>query len=218
MAEVPFTQVDAYLVFLEFDRLSPARQNRYSACHVRHIAQIRRHRLFQDAVPAADGVSDARRLAAARAGNAGALGEHRPLRPAAQAAAGRPKFVLHDGPPYANGNIHIGHALNKILKDVVDRASRCSATIPTTCRAGTATACRSNGRSRKRTTAPRASTKPNFKDFAAMVAFRQECRAYAQTLARRAARGIQAARRDRRLGSSLRDDGLLRPKRRSPAN
>ncbi len=30
---------------------------------------------------------------------------------------GRPKFVLHDGPPYANGNIHIGHALNKILKD-----------------------------------------------------------------------------------------------------
>ncbi|WP_204317010.1 class I tRNA ligase family protein, partial [Klebsiella aerogenes] len=31
-------------------------------------------------------------------------------------AAGREKFVLHDGPPYANGNIHIGHALNKILK------------------------------------------------------------------------------------------------------
>jgi len=32
---------------------------------------------------------------------------------------GRPKFVLHDGPPYANGQIHIGHALNKILKDIV---------------------------------------------------------------------------------------------------
>src|ERR1700755_770851 len=31
----------------------------------------------------------------------------------------RPKFVLHDGPPYANGTIHIGHALNKILKDVI---------------------------------------------------------------------------------------------------
>jgi len=29
------------------------------------------------------------------------------------------KFILHDGPPYANGNIHIGHALNKILKDVI---------------------------------------------------------------------------------------------------
>ena len=38
------------------------------------------------------------------------------------AAKGRPKFVLHDGPPYANGNIHIGTALNKILKDVVVRS------------------------------------------------------------------------------------------------
>ena len=37
-------------------------------------------------------------------------------------AAGRPKYVLHDGPPYANGNIHIGHALNKILKDVITRS------------------------------------------------------------------------------------------------
>ncbi len=36
----------------------------------------------------------------------------------------RAKFVLHDGPPYANGNIHIGHALNKILKDVVTRSQQ----------------------------------------------------------------------------------------------
>ena len=36
-----------------------------------------------------------------------------------QASAGRPKFVLHDGPPYANGSIHIGHAVNKILKDII---------------------------------------------------------------------------------------------------
>jgi isoleucyl-tRNA synthetase len=36
-----------------------------------------------------------------------------------KAFAGRPKFVLHDGPPYANGDIHLGHALNKILKDIV---------------------------------------------------------------------------------------------------
>jgi len=35
------------------------------------------------------------------------------------AAKGRPRFVLHDGPPYANGDIHIGHAVNKILKDVI---------------------------------------------------------------------------------------------------
>jgi len=36
-----------------------------------------------------------------------------------EAAAGRPRFILHDGPPYANGDIHIGHAVNKILKDMV---------------------------------------------------------------------------------------------------
>jgi isoleucyl-tRNA synthetase len=39
-----------------------------------------------------------------------------------ESAAGRAKYVLHDGPPYANGNIHIGHALNKILKDVITRS------------------------------------------------------------------------------------------------
>jgi isoleucyl-tRNA synthetase len=39
-------------------------------------------------------------------------------------AKGRPKFVLHDGPPYANGNIHIGHALNKILKDLVVKSQQ----------------------------------------------------------------------------------------------
>ena len=38
------------------------------------------------------------------------------------AAAGRHKFVLHDGPPYANGDIHIGHAVNKILKDIIVKA------------------------------------------------------------------------------------------------
>ncbi|MFZ1814649.1 MAG: isoleucine--tRNA ligase [Rhizobiaceae bacterium] len=37
-------------------------------------------------------------------------------------AAGRPRYVLHDGPPYANGNLHIGHALNKTLKDIITRS------------------------------------------------------------------------------------------------
>jgi len=41
-----------------------------------------------------------------------------------EASKGRPKFVLHDGPPYANGHLHIGHALNKILKDVVNRSQQ----------------------------------------------------------------------------------------------
>jgi isoleucyl-tRNA synthetase len=41
-----------------------------------------------------------------------------------EAAKGREKFILHDGPPYANGNLHIGHALNKILKDVINRTQQ----------------------------------------------------------------------------------------------
>ncbi|MGB0749595.1 MAG: isoleucine--tRNA ligase [Magnetospiraceae bacterium] len=39
-------------------------------------------------------------------------------------SAGREKFILHDGPPYANGHLHIGHALNKILKDIINRGQQ----------------------------------------------------------------------------------------------
>jgi isoleucyl-tRNA synthetase len=42
------------------------------------------------------------------------------------ARAGAPKFILHDGPPYANGNIHIGHAVNKILKDIIIKSKTMS--------------------------------------------------------------------------------------------
>lgn len=41
-------------------------------------------------------------------------------------AAGRPKFILHDGPPYANGEIHIGHAVNKVLKDIIVKSKTLS--------------------------------------------------------------------------------------------
>ncbi|MCD5327320.1 isoleucine--tRNA ligase [Chromobacterium piscinae] len=37
-------------------------------------------------------------------------------------SAGRPKFILHDGPPYANNDIHLGHAVNKVLKDIIVRS------------------------------------------------------------------------------------------------
>jgi len=42
------------------------------------------------------------------------------------AKLGLPKFILHDGPPYANGDIHIGHAVNKILKDVIVKSKTLS--------------------------------------------------------------------------------------------
>ena len=41
-----------------------------------------------------------------------------------QASKGRPTFLLHDGPPYANGNLHIGHALNKVLKDMIVKSKQ----------------------------------------------------------------------------------------------
>ncbi len=43
-----------------------------------------------------------------------------------QEFSGRPKFVLHDGPPYANGEIHIGHAVNKVLKDIIVKSKSLS--------------------------------------------------------------------------------------------
>lgn len=43
-----------------------------------------------------------------------------------EAFAGRPKFILHDGPPYANGEIHIGHAVNKVLKDIIVKSKSLS--------------------------------------------------------------------------------------------
>src|SRR2546422_2230294 len=47
-----------------------------------------------------------------------------------EASRGRPKFVLHDGPPYANGDIHIGQAVNKILKDVVVKSRNMAGVDP----------------------------------------------------------------------------------------
>jgi isoleucyl-tRNA synthetase len=104
-------------------------------------------------------------------------GLYRQLR---EAAKGREKFILHDGPPYANGNIHIGHALNKILKDVVTRSQQMlgfdSNYVPGWDCHGLPIEWKieeENYRSKNK-------AKPNLSDPAAMVAFRQECRAYAE--------------------------------------
>ncbi len=95
-------------------------------------------------------------------------------------AKGREKFILHDGPPYANGNIHIGHALNKILKDVVTRSQQMlgfdSNYVPGWDCHGLPIEWKieeENYRSKNK-------KKPDLSDPAAMVAFRQECRAYAE--------------------------------------
>ena len=95
-------------------------------------------------------------------------------------AKGRPRFILHDGPPYANGNIHIGHALNKILKDVVTRSQQMlgydSNYVPGWDCHGLPIEWKieeENYRSKNK-------KKPDLSDPAAMIAFRKECRAYAE--------------------------------------
>ncbi|GGI24830.1 isoleucine--tRNA ligase [Bradyrhizobium guangdongense] len=94
-------------------------------------------------------------------------------------AEGRPKFVLHDGPPYANGNIHIGHALNKILKDVVTKSQQMlgfdSNYVPGWDCHGLPIEWKIEEENYRK----KGKQKPDFRDSAAMVAFRKECRAYA---------------------------------------
>jgi len=96
-----------------------------------------------------------------------------------EAGQGRKKFVLHDGPPYANGAIHIGHALNKTLKDLVTRSQQMlnkdSNYVPGWDCHGLPIEWKieeENYRSKGK-------AKPDLRDSAAMIAFRRECRAYA---------------------------------------
>jgi isoleucyl-tRNA synthetase len=97
-----------------------------------------------------------------------------------EVGAGRDKFVLHDGPPYANGNIHIGHALNKILKDVVTRSQQMlgfdSDYVPGWDCHGLPIEWKIEEENYRSKNKP----KPNLSDPAAMIAFRKECRAYAE--------------------------------------
>uniref|UniRef100_Q07RR8 Isoleucine--tRNA ligase n=1 Tax=Rhodopseudomonas palustris (strain BisA53) TaxID=316055 RepID=Q07RR8_RHOP5 len=95
-------------------------------------------------------------------------------------AAGRPKFVLHDGPPYANGNIHIGHALNKILKDVVTKSQQMLGHDSNYVPGWDCHGLPIEWKIEEENYRSKGKPKPNFKDSAAMVAFRKECRAYAQ--------------------------------------
>ena len=91
----------------------------------------------------------------------GLAAERRSTRRSAPRAQGRPRFVLHDGPPYANGDIHIGHARQQDPEGHRRQEQDAwPASTRRTCRAGIATACRSRCRSRRRTasTCPAAET------------------------------------------------------------
>src|SRR5437868_2176998 len=96
-----------------------------------------------------------------------------------KSSAGRPKFVLHDGPPYANGNIHIGHALNKILKDVVTKSQQMLGFDSNYVPGWDCHGLPIEWKIEEENYRAKGKTKPDFRDSGVMVAFRKECRAYA---------------------------------------
>src|ERR1700709_439037 len=96
-----------------------------------------------------------------------------------RAAAGRAKFVLHDGPPYANGNIHIGHALNKILKDVVTKSQQMLGHDSNYVPGWDCHGLPIEWKIEEENYRSKGKPKPDSRDSTAMVAFRRECRAYA---------------------------------------
>jgi isoleucyl-tRNA synthetase len=96
------------------------------------------------------------------------------------AGKGRPRFVLHDGPPYANGNIHIGHALNKILKDVVTRSQQMLGFDSNYVPGWDCHGLPIEWKIEEENYRAKGKAKPDFSNPAALVEFRKECRRFAQ--------------------------------------
>ena len=95
-------------------------------------------------------------------------------------AKGRPRFVLHDGPPYANGNIHIGHALNKILKDVVTKSQQMLGYDSNYVPGWDCHGLPIEWKIEEENYRAKGKPKPDFSNPEALVEFRRECRAFAE--------------------------------------
>src|SRR5271168_1407565 len=95
-------------------------------------------------------------------------------------AKGRTRFVLHDGPPYANGNIHIGHALNKILKDVVTRSQQMLGFDSNYVPGWDCHGLPIEWKIEEENYRAKGKPKPDLSNPAALVEFRKECRAFAE--------------------------------------
>ncbi len=95
-------------------------------------------------------------------------------------AKGRPRFVLHDGPPYANGNIHIGHALNKILKDVVTKSHQMLGFDSNYVPGWDCHGLPIEWKIEEENYRAKGKAKPDLANPAALVEFRKECRAFAE--------------------------------------
>ena len=118
-------------------------------------------------------------------------------------AGDRTPFILHDGPPYANGNLHIGHALNKTIKDMVVRSQQMMGKdaryVPGWDCHGLPIEWKIEEKYRK---------KGKNKDAVPVIELRQECRKFAEGWIDIAARRIQASWHQRQLGQTLSDDGF----------
>ncbi|MGD0639594.1 MAG: isoleucine--tRNA ligase [Roseiarcus sp.] len=97
-----------------------------------------------------------------------------------ETSKGRRKFVLHDGPPYANGNIHMGTALNKVLKDLVVRSQQMAGKDSNYVPGWDCHGLPIEWKVEEENYRKKGKAKPDFADSRAMVAFRRECRAYAE--------------------------------------
>jgi isoleucyl-tRNA synthetase len=96
------------------------------------------------------------------------------------AGKGRPRFVLHDGPPYANGNIHIGHALNKILKDVVTKSQQMLGYDSNYVPGWDCHGLPIEWKIEEENYRAKGKPKPDLSDPTALVEFRRECRQFAE--------------------------------------
>jgi isoleucyl-tRNA synthetase len=97
-----------------------------------------------------------------------------------ESGQGRPKFVLHDGPPYANGNVHIGTALNKTLKDIVVRSHQMTGRESNYVPGWDCHGLPIEWKVEEEFYRSKGKVKPDFSDSQAIIAFRKECRAYAE--------------------------------------
>ena len=124
---------------------------------------------------------------------------------------GRDKFILHDGPPYANGHLHMGTALNKILKDVVNRGQQMlgkdAPYVPGWDCHGLPIEWQIEQEYRK---------KGKDKDAVPIVAFRKECREYAESWIDIQRQEFKRLGVRRRLAAPLRDHELPRRGRHLP--
>ena len=95
-------------------------------------------------------------------------------------AKGRETFVLHDGPPYANGHIHIGTGLNKILKDVIVRSQQMTGKDANYVPGWDCHGLPIEWKVEEENYRAKGKSKPDLSDAEAMIAFRAECRSYAE--------------------------------------